>query len=196
MRKLLNKNEVKRFVREYPRALNESFLKLLEAYRTDNVESLISNEDPSQQTQQKSSMLSPLNEQVLKYISPIVSSKWKYQGGLGYDSMWGRIPLEHKFSSNTSNSWTGHPYSNKTDYHLLMKADISGNQIKGLFVGIINLEECSEFTQWPKTVYETASYSSLKIHNSDIEKMQLIFGNLVPCRKWAKVILEGINNDF
>lgn len=189
---MITNEQVNLFREIYPRELNISIKKLLDAYRIKNIEELVDNEDDSQQTQQLASILSPLNESVLKDICKQINEKWEYTGGLGYDSVWNSVCLEHKLSLSSSNSWTGHPYSNKLPWHLLMKVEILGNSLKRLFVCMINLDGCSEHTAWPTKSYESASYSSLKIHNDDSNNIIPIFGKLLPKRKWNKVILEDV----
>jgi len=192
MGKLFSETEKQIFRREFLLAWNESIGYWLSAYRTKSLIEVIKNEDPSQRTQQLSSMLSPLNEQIIKHICSKVNPSWKMVGGLGYDSVFGSIPIEHKFGANMSNSMTGHPYSNKTSWHLLMKCDFGDRKINKIWIGTVSLDSCSEFSQWPTKVYESSSYSSLKLHNSDINNVDCIFGGLTPSRKWLKFLFESI----
>jgi hypothetical protein len=189
---MITTEQIELFRNIYPLEFNVSLGKLIEAYRITDICDLVGNEDSSQQTQQLASIVSPLNESVLKYISKKINPNWEYQGGLGFDSMWSGVELEHKLSLSGSNSWTGHPYSNKLPWHLLMKFKLDVDKIKSLFVGMINLETCSELTNWTSTQSPSSSYATLKIHNDDVENIIPIFGGLCKKKKWTSIIFEDI----
>lgn len=188
---IITKDQIKIFREVYPETFAEKLYHLKIAYGVDDINDSINDEIENQKTQQLTSRVSPMNDAVLCEISKIVNPDWESTAGKGFDSMWGTYQLEHKLGMGMSKGWTGHPYSNKTPWHLLMKIQVGADKLTGVLIAMINLDECSK-TFWPKTSGKSDSYSTLKIHNDDISRATMIFGELSTSTKWAKEHLEVI----
>lgn len=187
----IKKSEIKKFRNKYLSIANRQFDLLLRAYNVKSIDNLLENEIPKQRIQQLTSIISPMNEAVLKELSSHFK-KWKFEGADGCDSVWDNIKTEHKLSLGNSNSWTGHWYSRKVPVHLLMKLKFNGRKVSEICMFIVDLSECSEDSQWPIIPSDTSSFSSLVIHNVDVNNIVPIFGNLQTCRKWCKPVYESV----
>jgi len=176
------------FVNTFIIDFNKRLKKVLKQYNVSDFNKFLIGESPNQLTQKRASFLSPLVDVSLENAAHHFDMNWKFTAENSYDSILNNNKLEHKFSLSTSNSWTGHPYSNKVPQHLLIKMSIDGTKISGLFIGIVDLDLC-KFTKWNGESNGKHSFADLKIHNDDIKEVQILSGDLTQKKKWCQVDL-------
>jgi hypothetical protein len=156
-------------------------------------------DNDSQTTADVTKTLSPLIITPLFKDSLIMlSNRFKNVTGPGFDMKFDEIPIEVKITQSNK-TWTGNKHSSKTPVHVLIKIELNNSGfVDKLFFGVIDLDDCSGLTKWVHTTSkkknsensENSGFSSLSIHNSDINKMNSIIGRLEPDRKWAKIIMN------
>jgi len=163
---------------------NEKLRQLMDVFEIDNWEDFLVEEDEKQRTSKRASFLSPMVDLCIQKAAKELKLDWKFIAGDGFDSILEGEQIEHKFSLSTGNSWTGHPYSNKVPKHLLIKTEISNNILDKLFIGVVELGDMN----YRSSANGTSSFSSIKIHNDDLERCNLLYGGLQPKIKWCNVI--------
>lgn len=130
----------------------------------------------------------PFNNELYRNIQiHLKDFKENTTAGLDFEYI---IPFEHKNSfSADSNGWVGNGYK-KTPMHLLMKFSTDENgKINKCFCCIIDTSKMNN--TW-STKGTTSNFSALKLSNDDIQLADIIWGSLVPSKKYAKVILNSI----
>jgi len=180
------------FTDAYVAKFNTQLKHQLAAWDISDISQAFIREVPRQRAAQLSSCLSVLGELASEAAGVAVGLNWKHSGGQEYDSILQGIKVEHKFSANENNSWSGHPYSNKVPWHLLTRVLIEGDKVSRCFIGFVDTSTLT--TAWSGSNSGTSSFASLCIQNQDIHKMIAINGYLQQTTgkkaKFTKVILK------
>jgi hypothetical protein len=188
---MITTDQISLFRTLYLAEAQDRFKRLFDLYGVAGIENLLENEIPKQRAAQIASIISPLNEAILNSVSDHFDL-WEFAGDDGGDSCWDGVLMEHKLSLSLSNSWTGHPYSQKVPWHLLMKLGFEKNRISKLCMFLVDLEKCCEYSQWPTESDGSNSFASLRIHISDVDQIIPIFGGLRPCKKYCGIVYENV----
>ena len=184
--KLINNNK---FVDDFKLKFDFIIRSILDLVEKNSIDEMFEGEIEKQKSSQKASWLSPIVDIVLEHVIDDLDIDWVFVAGDGYDSVFEGNKLEHKFSMSSSNAWTGHPYSNKVDLHLLMKIELNEvSEIDKCWIAIANLKEHSYIS----SNSEKSSYATVKILIDDYDDVDIIYGELEKSRKFCKPILKDI----
>jgi len=193
MIKMIKTQQGQDFVYEFYKNFNETLKGLIKLLYEKDWERVFIGEANDQRVSKRASLLSPFVDACLQRTSDKLKLNWKFIADNAYDSIINGTEVEHKFSLSETNSWSGHPYSNKVPLHLLIKFFINENKINKMFMGFVKFAR--DNSNYSKKEYNhTNSYSTIKIHNNDYfdNRYDLLIGQLLPKRKWCEPILETI----
>ena len=91
--------------------------------------------------------------------------------------------------------WSGNKNSlHKVSKHILIKYKLGDYGVEEVVILVVDLNCCSE-TKWNPGKSAGTSFSSLKIHNSDISCVDILFGQLIldkQAKKWLTPVTEKI----
>ena len=98
-------------------------------------------------------------------------------------------------SAYWNKEWSGNKNSlNKVDKHILIKYKLGDYGVEEVVILIIDLK-CCEGTCWTPGTSSGTSFSSLKIHSSDIDCVDILAGQLIldkQAKKWLTPLTEKI----
>lgn len=98
-------------------------------------------------------------------------------------------------SAHWNKEWAGNKNSlHKVGKHILIKYKLGDYGVDEVVILIIDLKCCGE-TRWNPGTSSGTSFSSLKIHTSDINCVDILVGNLIldkQAKKWLTPVTEKI----
>jgi len=107
----------------------------------------------------------------------------------GSDYMLGDIAIEDKNSFSSGNGWVGNGF-NKTPIHLLKKFEVDDNgRICKAFIALVDLSKTT--SGWTDKQINT-NRSVIQFTNDDIDKIDVIVGDVRPKKKYVQPIMESV----
>jgi hypothetical protein len=98
-------------------------------------------------------------------------------------------------SAYWTKEWAGNKNSlHKVGKHILIKYNLGSYGVEEIVILIVDLKCCTE-TRWICGTSPGTAFSSLKIHVSDLNCVDILVGNLIlekQARKWLKPVTEKI----
>jgi len=108
--------------------------------------------------------------------------------------------IEDKMSlmESTDSFATGNNHSKVKDYvHFVMKLQNVGNIFTSCFAALIDVPALSEGSGWDDTVTKTGNnnngFSSLKVLVGDANKVEVVYGNIRPAKKFLHSVYETLD---
>jgi len=108
--------------------------------------------------------------------------------------------IEDKMSlmESTDSFATGNNHSKVKDYtHFVLKLQNIGNIFTSCFAALIDVPNLKEGSGWDDTVTKTGNnnngFSSLKVLVEDINKVEVIYGDIRPAKKYLHSVYETLN---
>jgi nitrogen regulatory protein PII-like uncharacterized protein len=157
---------------------------------------LFSSSAQSQQTQDISKEFQSVWTKAIRKVLSSFLRNSNFNEGAYFDIVLDNEEYEIKTScAYWTKEWAGNKYSaNKVGKHILIKYKVGDYGITELGFYIVDLHQCSK-TKWVNTEADTTSFSALKIHAEDIDKVTCLIGEVVKqksARFWATPVLAEI----
>ena len=119
----------------------------------------------------------------------------KYPGRLqkpenaNYDFLFDGMEIEVK-CTKSQGGWTGNTHSNKASYHLFIYYEIDENySIKDMSIYFTNIDILQE-SSWKGESKSNSSWAGFKFHVKDLNKVEIIRGDIKKKKKWTIPILK------